>query len=161
MTDPSQPDWQQIRAEFPALANWTFLNTATFGQMPRSGAEAAARHFAAPERNRADEPRRAAQTEIDGETADGCAEEDRGPHVHVRGSHLPFPRVGGEDGGEGGKFRRGSRPPPGPSLFYPWVHPPLARERGWGGAARPRTLTPPPSPPSRGGRLARWSPHTR
>jgi cysteine desulfurase / selenocysteine lyase len=39
------PDWQQIRAEFPALADWTFLNTATFGQMPRRGAEAAARHF--------------------------------------------------------------------------------------------------------------------
>jgi len=39
------PDWQQIRAEFPSLAGWTFLNTATFGQMPRRGVEAAARHF--------------------------------------------------------------------------------------------------------------------
>src|SRR5689334_6164959 len=39
-------DWQQVRAEFPALAEWTFLNTATFGQVPRRGAEAAARHFA-------------------------------------------------------------------------------------------------------------------
>ena len=46
MTTSTQPDWQQIRAEFPSLANWTFLNTATFGQMPRCGAEAAARHFA-------------------------------------------------------------------------------------------------------------------
>ncbi|MFN7992872.1 MAG: aminotransferase class V-fold PLP-dependent enzyme [Bryobacteraceae bacterium] len=40
------PDWEQIRAEFPALANWTYLNTATYGQMPRRAAEAVARHFA-------------------------------------------------------------------------------------------------------------------
>jgi cysteine desulfurase / selenocysteine lyase len=45
MTAPSNPNWRQIRAEFPSLAEWTFLNTATFGQMPRSGVEAAARHF--------------------------------------------------------------------------------------------------------------------
>jgi len=39
-------DWPEIRAEFPSLAEWTFLNTATFGQMPRRAAEAVARHFA-------------------------------------------------------------------------------------------------------------------
>lgn len=46
MSESNQPDWQKIRAEFPALSHWTFLNTATFGQMPRAGTEAAARHFA-------------------------------------------------------------------------------------------------------------------
>jgi selenocysteine lyase/cysteine desulfurase len=40
-----EPDWAGIRAEFPALAEWTYLNTATFGQMPRRAAEAVARHF--------------------------------------------------------------------------------------------------------------------
>jgi selenocysteine lyase/cysteine desulfurase len=39
-------DWEEIRAEFPALANWTYLNTATFGQVPRRGVEAMSRHFA-------------------------------------------------------------------------------------------------------------------
>lgn len=39
-------DWKAIRAEFPALSDWTYLNTATFGQMPRSASEAVARHFA-------------------------------------------------------------------------------------------------------------------
>jgi selenocysteine lyase/cysteine desulfurase len=39
-------EWGEIRGEFPALAEWTYLNTATFGQMPRRAAEAAARHFA-------------------------------------------------------------------------------------------------------------------
>ncbi|HXM41211.1 MAG TPA: aminotransferase class V-fold PLP-dependent enzyme [Bryobacteraceae bacterium] len=39
------PDWVEIRGEFPALAQWTYLNTATFGQMPRRAAEAVARHF--------------------------------------------------------------------------------------------------------------------
>ena len=38
-------DWKKIRAEFPALANWTFLNTATFGQLPRRAMEAVACHF--------------------------------------------------------------------------------------------------------------------
>jgi len=38
-------DWEAVRREFPALANWTYLNTATFGQLPRRGAEAVARHF--------------------------------------------------------------------------------------------------------------------
>jgi selenocysteine lyase/cysteine desulfurase len=39
-------NWSAVRAEFPALAEWTFLNTATFGQVPRRGVEAMARHFA-------------------------------------------------------------------------------------------------------------------
>jgi cysteine desulfurase/selenocysteine lyase len=39
-------DWAAIRREFPALAHWTFLNTATFGQLPRRATEAVARHFA-------------------------------------------------------------------------------------------------------------------
>ena len=40
------PDWKALRAEFPALANWTYLNTATYGQMPRCASEAMARHVA-------------------------------------------------------------------------------------------------------------------
>ncbi len=39
-------DWRAVRAEFPALERWTFLNTATYGQMPRRAVEAAARHYA-------------------------------------------------------------------------------------------------------------------
>lgn len=39
-------EWEQLRREFPALSEWTYLNTATFGQMPRRAAEAVARHFA-------------------------------------------------------------------------------------------------------------------
>jgi len=38
-------DWEAVRREFPALANWTFLNTATFGQLPRRATEAVAKHF--------------------------------------------------------------------------------------------------------------------
>ena len=33
-------DWQAARAEFPALAQWTYLNTATYGQMPCRAVEA-------------------------------------------------------------------------------------------------------------------------
>ena len=40
------PDWGRIREEFPALSNWTFLNTATFGQVPQRAVEAVTRHFA-------------------------------------------------------------------------------------------------------------------
>ena len=40
------PDWDQIRRGFPALARWTYLNTATFGQMPRRASDAVAAHFA-------------------------------------------------------------------------------------------------------------------
>jgi len=39
-------DWNEVRREFPALANWTYLNTATFGQLPRRATEAVAQHFA-------------------------------------------------------------------------------------------------------------------
>ena len=39
-------DWPAVRAQFPALANWTYLNTATYGQLPRCATEAVARHFA-------------------------------------------------------------------------------------------------------------------
>ncbi len=28
-------NWAEVRAEFPALAGWTYLNTATFGQLPK------------------------------------------------------------------------------------------------------------------------------
>jgi selenocysteine lyase/cysteine desulfurase len=41
----SAPDWAAIRHEFPALRNWTFLNTATYGQLPRRATEAVASHF--------------------------------------------------------------------------------------------------------------------
>lgn len=37
-------DWEQVRSEFPALENWTYLNTATYGQMPRRAGEAMLRH---------------------------------------------------------------------------------------------------------------------
>lgn len=39
-------DWNQVRSEFPALERWTYLNTATFGQMPRRAEAAVAAHFA-------------------------------------------------------------------------------------------------------------------
>jgi len=37
-------NWEAIRAEFPALEHWTYLNTATYGHMPRRAAEAMTRH---------------------------------------------------------------------------------------------------------------------
>ena len=40
------PDWNRIRAQFPALEKWTFLNTATYGQTPRVASEAATQHLA-------------------------------------------------------------------------------------------------------------------
>lgn len=39
-------DWNAVRAEFPALAHWTYLNSATFGQLPRATVRAVERHFA-------------------------------------------------------------------------------------------------------------------
>jgi selenocysteine lyase/cysteine desulfurase len=42
----SKIDWQQVRADFPSLANWTYLNTATYGQMPRRATAAACAHWA-------------------------------------------------------------------------------------------------------------------
>jgi cysteine desulfurase / selenocysteine lyase len=38
-------DWCAIRREFPALEKWTYLNTATFGQLSRRTTEAIAAHF--------------------------------------------------------------------------------------------------------------------
>jgi cysteine desulfurase/selenocysteine lyase len=39
-------DWDAVRREFPALAHWTYLNTATSGQLPRRATDAVACHFA-------------------------------------------------------------------------------------------------------------------
>jgi cysteine desulfurase/selenocysteine lyase len=39
-------NWDSIRAEFPALAKWTWLNTATYGQVPIRARAAVDRHFA-------------------------------------------------------------------------------------------------------------------
>ena len=38
-------DWQVVRSEFPALENWVFLNSATFGQLPRRTTQAVSDHF--------------------------------------------------------------------------------------------------------------------
>lgn len=38
-------DWSTVRARFPALRHWTYLNTATFGQMPEQGNDAMLRHL--------------------------------------------------------------------------------------------------------------------
>ncbi|MCL4783165.1 MAG: aminotransferase class V-fold PLP-dependent enzyme, partial [Bryobacterales bacterium] len=38
-------DWQSVRDEFPALAHCTWLNTATFGQVPLRAQSAIARHY--------------------------------------------------------------------------------------------------------------------
>jgi cysteine desulfurase/selenocysteine lyase len=37
-------NWEKIRDDFPALANWTYLNTATYGQVPRRAVEAMNQH---------------------------------------------------------------------------------------------------------------------
>ena len=39
-------DWARIREEFPSLGNWTYLNTATYGQVSRRAVEAMTGHFA-------------------------------------------------------------------------------------------------------------------
>lgn len=39
-------NWSNIRAEFPALRNWTWLNTAAFGQLPTRTRNAVDAHFA-------------------------------------------------------------------------------------------------------------------
>lgn len=44
MNNPSL-DWNALRGQFPALSRWTYLNTATFGQLPVRAAAAVARHF--------------------------------------------------------------------------------------------------------------------
>ena len=38
-------DWLTIRAQFPVLKEWAYLNTATFGPLPTCAVEAAANHF--------------------------------------------------------------------------------------------------------------------
>ncbi len=39
-------DWAAVRAQFPALCNWTWLNTATYGQIPARTRDAVDKHFA-------------------------------------------------------------------------------------------------------------------
>ena len=39
-------NWASIRAEFPALCDWTWLNTATFGQIPTRTRRPVDAHFA-------------------------------------------------------------------------------------------------------------------
>ena len=41
----SQPDWPKVRSEFPALDRRAYLNTATFGQLPRRATDAVAKHW--------------------------------------------------------------------------------------------------------------------
>lgn len=41
----AEPDWKAVRQEFPALAGRTYLNTATYGQLPRRAVEAIKRHL--------------------------------------------------------------------------------------------------------------------
>jgi len=40
------PDWGLVREEFPALSKWTYLNTATYGQLPKRTTDAVTNHFA-------------------------------------------------------------------------------------------------------------------
>jgi len=39
-------NWEAVRSQFPALENWTWLNTATYGQLPVRTRAAVDRHFA-------------------------------------------------------------------------------------------------------------------
>jgi selenocysteine lyase/cysteine desulfurase len=43
---PAPPDWSAVRGEFAALRDWTYLNTATYGQLPRVAIEATTAHYA-------------------------------------------------------------------------------------------------------------------
>jgi len=38
-------DWQRIREQFPVLQHWTYLNSASFGPLPRCAAEAIQNHL--------------------------------------------------------------------------------------------------------------------
>ena len=38
-------NWAAVRSEFPALENWAYLNTATYGLLPRRATAAVAKHF--------------------------------------------------------------------------------------------------------------------
>lgn len=42
----SNTDWSVVRAQFAAMSGWTYLNTATYGLMPQSAADAMACHVA-------------------------------------------------------------------------------------------------------------------
>lgn len=39
------PDWAKLRVEFPALANFVYLDTASFGQLPRAASVAISNHL--------------------------------------------------------------------------------------------------------------------
>ena len=39
-------DWEQVRGQFAALNSWTYLNTATYGQMPSRANLAMVQHLA-------------------------------------------------------------------------------------------------------------------
>jgi selenocysteine lyase/cysteine desulfurase len=39
-------NWESVRAQFPALEHWTYLNTATYGHVPLRSSAAVRRHFA-------------------------------------------------------------------------------------------------------------------
>jgi cysteine desulfurase/selenocysteine lyase len=41
----TMPNWLQLRAEFPALRSWSYLDTASFGQMPSCAREAMVGHL--------------------------------------------------------------------------------------------------------------------
>jgi selenocysteine lyase/cysteine desulfurase len=45
MSPANEMNWAALRAEFPALRNWTWLNTATFGQIPTRTRNAVDAHF--------------------------------------------------------------------------------------------------------------------
>lgn len=40
-----EPEWAQLRSEFVALQDWTYLDTASFGQLPRRATEAMMKHL--------------------------------------------------------------------------------------------------------------------
>jgi selenocysteine lyase/cysteine desulfurase len=42
---PAPPDWAAVRRGFPALQNWTYLNTATYGQLPHVAVQATTDHY--------------------------------------------------------------------------------------------------------------------
>ena len=82
------PDWKALRAEFPALTNWTYLNTATYGQMPRSAADAMNRHLARRTAGLLDDLDRSVQDDVKGKPAIPFLEE------HVAGRNRPHAAPG-------------------------------------------------------------------
>ncbi|MEZ5367020.1 MAG: hypothetical protein R2748_32965 [Bryobacterales bacterium] len=75
-------DWAAVREQFPVLSHWRYLNSATFGPVPRCATEAIRSHFEDRDRtgsldflswfDRLDEVRASAATLI-GATADDIA----------------------------------------------------------------------------------------